>query len=205
MQVVKALIGGLIGGGIGAYLGKLGSASEELSSSVGWLFLLAGVLAGLGVRLVCGADRSFLTGVIAAVTAVLAIMGASYATSVSERNKVAETMNSAKMPVIDIGEPEALAEDPAAEAVESAEDTTETAEQEPESVEGAEATEAAAEPTQSSQDRPGDPVPRGSEYVQDAATAKVPTGGWSMMEFVVNGISALIAFAIGSGSAAKQD
>lgn len=81
MAIIKALVGGLIGGGIGAYASSM--VHEAMRTSSPWGLLLAGLFAGLGVRLVCGKDRSFLTGVISSVAAILAIVGTSYINSMA--------------------------------------------------------------------------------------------------------------------------
>ena len=83
MSVVKALAGGLIGGAVGAFGAQLVSPTSQ------WPVVLAGVLAGIGVRVACRAERSFITGVTAAVAALLAISGVSYFSSL-QASKTAE-------------------------------------------------------------------------------------------------------------------
>ena len=83
MSVVKALAGGLIGGAVGAY------GAELISPTSQWPVLLAGVLAGIGARVACRSERSFVTGIAAAVAALLAISGVSYVSSL-QASKAAE-------------------------------------------------------------------------------------------------------------------
>ncbi len=79
MIFLKAFLGGIFGGAIGAQLAE--SIQPTFQSSVNWAVLLAGLLAGIGTRLACRADRSFMTGLTAAVATILAISGISFVTS----------------------------------------------------------------------------------------------------------------------------
>jgi hypothetical protein len=81
MNIVKALVGGLVGGGLGAVASNY--AQPLFKEPNPWTLILAGLFAGLGVRVLCGRNRDFLTGVLATVAAILAIGGASYWVSLS--------------------------------------------------------------------------------------------------------------------------
>ena len=59
MPVVKALVGGVIGGCLGAYIVNL--IGPVRGAAGPWLILLAGLGAGLGTRLISGANRNFIT------------------------------------------------------------------------------------------------------------------------------------------------
>ncbi len=79
MSLLKALVGGIIGGTIGAYLADL--IHPTLQSPGHWTVLIAGLLAGLGTRMACHGNRDFVTGVMASVATIVAISGVSYVTS----------------------------------------------------------------------------------------------------------------------------
>ena len=101
MQVVKALVGGVIGGGIGAFLSGQIQSMTDLSSP--WLLLIIGLGTGLGARLACGANRSFATGVTGAVAAIVMIFGSSYMDAMAEAKGSAEA-NAEPVSVIDVNE-----------------------------------------------------------------------------------------------------
>jgi hypothetical protein len=92
MNIVKALVGGLVGGGLGAVASNY--AQPLFKEPNPWTLILAGLFAGLGVRVLCGRNRDFLTGVLATVAAILAIGGASYWVSLSTIRAM-ETANAA--------------------------------------------------------------------------------------------------------------
>lgn len=82
MRLVKALVGGVIGGLIGAALivGVEGFMLKEAP----WLALFVGVLTGLGVRMMGKTDRPgpcYLCGAIAAALTLIAFVGATMATT----------------------------------------------------------------------------------------------------------------------------
>jgi hypothetical protein len=82
MRLVKALVGGVIGGLLGAALiiGVEGFMLKEAS----WLALFVGVLTGLGVRIMGKTDRPgpcYLCGAIAAALTLIAFVGATMATT----------------------------------------------------------------------------------------------------------------------------
>ncbi len=215
MQVFKAIIGAFIGGGIGAFLSTL---SPGLLGETNWLILLAGLGAGLGARVVCGADRTFVTGLIAAVAAVLAMAGASLYTSMSEINELADVREPLPAPVIEMADPEQEVV-VAAEVTETADvaetaDATETAdaadiavtESESEPSEDAAATEnlsdaddnaaanAAYEAANEAQ----------SEFVGDLEQGETKVVNDTVMEYLLNAMSALLAFALGTGRGAAS-
>jgi hypothetical protein len=236
MEIVKSMLGGLIGGAIGAVVANMIQSISGFSSP--WFLLITGLGTGLGVRAAAGMNRSFVTGVIGAVTTVVVLLGSSVATSMAEvRAKAKEVaitkIESTDEPVLDEGsetaEPaadEAATDEPAAD--DSAADEP-AADSEPEAGEDAETSETdsgdAAEFDNATEaeegDDWGDPADeeaaRAATAAASAATAppaatadaeasnpavdqlKKQTG-WSVMDFLFNGVSALLAFAIASGS-----
>ncbi len=168
MPVFKALLGGLIGGGLGAYAAVL--IQPLLGTATPWTVLLAGLCAGLGVRLACGNQRNFLTGVVAAVVSILALVGVTYYTSMAALKNAAETTTPAIISrtveeVVDEEEPE-----------EEVDEVVETV---------------VVEPTFS------------SDQLEVKTTSTSPQSlDWSSMEVILNGLSAFLAYLLGTGSAA---
>lgn len=80
MPLVKSLLASLLGGAIGA--GVLMLLPSTLPSGVSvWGLLLAGILAGLFARFACGAQRTVMTGTVAAAMTVVSLAGVSVAQS----------------------------------------------------------------------------------------------------------------------------
>lgn len=80
MQFLKALIGGIIGGAIGSAVYFVLKPGDQFF--IPWLSILAGLLSGIGVRLLCGSQRNVLTGIVAAVTTLVALLGWQYVADV---------------------------------------------------------------------------------------------------------------------------
>ncbi len=168
MPVIKALLGGLIGGGVGAYAAVF--IQPMLGTPTPWTVLLAGLCAGLGVRLACGSERNFLTGVVAAVVSILALVGVTYTTSMAALKNAAETTT----PVVISRNLDEMTDE---------EDTEEVVEEVVETVE--------LEPTFT------------TDQLEVASNNTAPQSlDWSSMEVILNGLSAFLAYLLGTGSAA---
>lgn len=78
MQIVKSLIGGILGSAIG--LGLYYALTTGLKKPLPWGVVIIGILAGVGVRLFCGKNRNLITGLVATATALIALLGYNFAT-----------------------------------------------------------------------------------------------------------------------------
>ncbi|WP_442484855.1 hypothetical protein [Aeoliella sp. SH292] len=160
MKLGPSLIGAVVGAlvGVAAQIGLESSLGRETV----WFALVVGLLTGLGARLMAGgaiARASFLRAGLAALVALAAIFGASYASSELTRKKSVEAYETAPLPpartevaaapVVDEGEDSettdppadddtgtepaaetsAEGEEPAASATEETVDSTETADE----------------------------------------------------------------------------
>lgn len=76
MRFLQSLFGGILGSALG--LGAYYAINQTMQRPVPWTVLIIGLLAGLGVRLICGRNRSGLTGIVAATTALTALLGFNY-------------------------------------------------------------------------------------------------------------------------------
>lgn len=192
MQVIKALIGGLVGGCLGAYVVNL---IGPVRGAMGpWLILLAGLGAGLGARLLCGANRSFVTGIVSAIAAIVGVVLVSYSTaavalrSSDEMESPLEVARSVEESIDEIVAEEEV--EPAAEDVDPSETTD--AELTIEVVEDA----TFVPPTKAPYELPDKTL---TENVLDSMNAKQGS-----MDIIANAVSALLAFVIGTGST-KRD
>lgn len=202
MAIIKALLGGIIGGGVGALLSNMIPGH--------WPVLLAGLLAGLGVRLACGNQRNFMTGVVAAVAAILMVVGTSYYSSMATIRKAESFQPVLIQPVIDDEEEEeaeevaeeeageeageeAAADDAGAETADEAEDVADDVE------------EAAAEVATVDISAAEGNAGHGSDTrvsLDGLPPAKKPDATeLSTQEAVFHGLSALLAYLLGTGSA----
>ncbi|MEM9587773.1 MAG: hypothetical protein AAGA03_10880 [Planctomycetota bacterium] len=102
MQGLKVILGGLVGGCLG---GSVGQSLQPIDGqSVPWGVLLAGLGAGVVVRLLVGANRSLFTGFAAAAMAVIGIYVASLVTSATAVAKTEQLKQ--PLPAKPIGQPE---------------------------------------------------------------------------------------------------
>ncbi|EMI52478.1 membrane protein [Rhodopirellula sallentina] len=90
MLFVKALYGSFLGGVIGAVIAE--ATTQQIGTPMPWAVLVAGVFGGVGTRLACRSDRTFSTGLIAAVVTILAISGVSYVMSSSASKTAKRSM-----------------------------------------------------------------------------------------------------------------
>ncbi|EMI42523.1 membrane protein [Rhodopirellula sp. SWK7] len=90
MLFVKALYGSFLGGVIGAVIAE--ATTQQIGTPMPWAVLVAGVFGGVGTRLACRSDRTFSTGLIAAVVTILAISGVSYVMSNSASKTAKRSM-----------------------------------------------------------------------------------------------------------------
>jgi hypothetical protein len=168
--IVGAIIGAAVGVGLHVVLatGMLGYRNEA-----SWFAIVIGVLTGIGVRMACRGcmDRSYARGALAAVVALAAIVGSSFA--IREVMKRSETTT--KGPVAAAKTPEA---DAAANA--DAEDA-------------GEADPAAEEPAAVARTAP----PRGQ--IGMGAGAKGGLANPSPWEFVFMALGGLVAYELGRG------
>ncbi|WP_404307050.1 hypothetical protein [Neorhodopirellula lusitana] len=91
MLLVKALCGSFLGGLIGAVIAE--ATTQQFGTQMPWAILLAGLLGGVGTRLACRRDRTFSTGLIAALATILAISGVSYVMSSSASKTAKRSMD----------------------------------------------------------------------------------------------------------------
>lgn len=220
MQIVKALVGGLIGGGSGALLSSQIQSMADLSSP--WFLLLIGLGTGIGARIATGSSRSFATGVTGAVTAILVIFASSYMEAMADVKGSPET-NAAPVAVVDMGDvalddPTESGEDVAdpGEDVADTGDAADTAGEAEADVEaetgedaetGDEAENADGENANSTPaDSSSGTGPATTSHAPAAATTPIsPVRSqfdWTPMEFLINAGSALLAFALSGGSGA---
>lgn len=215
MGIVKSLVGGLVGGALGAVLANLIQSAAGISSP--WFLLVTGLGTGLGVRAAAGVNRNFATGVVGAVTAVIALLGSSVATSFAEVSATPDEVVVTEIDATDDPdaalESETAAEDAGEEPDEDAtasdsessdeaadsesDDAAETAEDsEPEPIDEAAARAATAAASAATAPFAGD-----GPMTDEAALEQLERQrGWSVMDFLFNGVSALLAFALASGS-----
>lgn len=202
MTIFRALLGGFLGGGIGAYL------VEQLPDLIGvsgaWTILLAGLLAGIGARIACGSERSFGTGMAGAIAAILAISGVSYWTSL-QRSTAAEQALAQPSVLTGSGTPN----DVAALDLDPAEDEGETPtpdaapETSPESPEPGGADAIALEPDRLVDRQPAvDPWADGADGGGHSTNRSRQTLPISLALF--HSLSALLAFVLGSGAPAPD-
>lgn len=187
MAIFKALLGGIIGGGVGALLANMIPGQ--------WPVLLAGLLAGLGVRLCCGNQRNFMTGVVAAVAAILMVVGTSYSKSMATIRDAENFQPVLTMPAVDDDAEEADEEEEEEAADDAVEEAAEEAEEIADDVEEAEAEVAVAEAIEDA----SAPLVGGegmAEAMKPADAAEFTTE-----EAVYHGLSALLAYLLGTGSA----
>lgn len=78
MRIVQSLIGGLLGSAIGT--GLYYALVTNLKRPMPWAVVIIGILAGLGVRVLCGKNRNLITGLMATATALVALLGYNFAT-----------------------------------------------------------------------------------------------------------------------------
>lgn len=212
MRLVKALVGGVLGGLLGAALiiGVEGFALKDAP----WLALFVGVFTGMGVRIMGKSDKPgpcYLCGAIAAALTLVAFVGATLATTKMLQAQVAKetqlpldiTAPDATPPAAEPADDAAPAEEPAAEAEAP---TTEPA--------ATESPETPAEPTAeepATEDPPAEApvaeeevVEETVEVVEPAAPredmANKPPGrveDFSLLSFAFIGIGALIAYELG--------
>ncbi len=210
MSLLKALIGGIIGGTVGAYLAEL--IHPTLQSPGHWTVLIAGLLAGLGTRMACQANRSFVTGVMAAVATIVAISGVSYVSS-NQAAKAAERSmatipKKTKYPDEPAASPELAGEDsqaagkpaePPAEGNDQDSRTSDTSRDEhKQPPDDSNSSEQA-----SSDQRPAETGPTVDPW---ASEVPLPVGRGATAPFpksvlVFQSLSALLAFLLGTGSA----
>lgn len=168
--VVGAIIGAAVGVGLHVVLatGMLGYRNEA-----SWFAIVIGVLTGMGVRMACRGcmDRSYARGALAAVVALAAIVGSSFA--IREVMKRSETTT--KGPVAAAKTPEADAADADAEGADEADPA------------------AAAEPAAVARTAP----PRGQ--IGMGAGAKGGLADPSPWEFVFMALGGLVAYELGRG------
>ena len=219
MPVVKALVGGVIGGCLGAYIVNL--IGPVRGAAGPWLILLAGLGAGLGTRLICGANRSFMTGVAAAIAAILGVTIISYSTAAVALQSSDEM--EAPLPVAKNLE---ASSDEASDEEETIEDDTggdesgsdgeqdgdeaETSESGDESASGADTDggQPASDDEEAQQDREQLEPPTKAPYelpadtlAENAANSK-NTHSDTTMDLIANAVSALLAFLLGAGASA---
>ena len=82
MEIVKSMLGGVIGGAVGALVANMIQSISGYSGP--WFLLITGLGTGIGVRIAAGLNRSFVTGVVGAVTTVIVLLGSTVATSMAE-------------------------------------------------------------------------------------------------------------------------
>ena len=254
MQMLKALVGGIIGGGIGILIVNQIQAGEDSNP---WFLLIVGLLAGLGARILAGADRSFVTGLMGALTAIAVTLGSTYWASMSDFQAAAEKFESAASPTEGAGNNSVVTGAPAqggptmadTEAVDSdnesgggdagdSENTDDNATDnesdseeatEDESEEAAD-TDNSADPAsntdadsadeadaasksdetdavddQASDDPAPEPVSQSPESVLPPDATTKAQVGTSPIEYLVHALSSLLAFALATGSGAKDE
>ena len=205
MPIVKALIGGLVGGCLGAYVASLfGPVRGPMGP---WLILLAGIGAGLGARLLCGANRSFATGIVSAITAITGVALFSYMSaavalrSSDEMEAPLDVARSVEQSMGEIAVEDQIIVDGESETATENEATSEAKETEAEPV--ADADDSASElPLE--QERPLEPrndAPDIELMKKVAESGNVQQAQSSSMDLIANAVSALLAFVIGTGSA----
>lgn len=223
MGIVKSLVGGLVGGALGAVLANLIQSAAGISSP--WFLLVTGLGTGLGVRAAAGANRSFATGVVGAITAVIALLGSSVATSFAEVSATPDEVVVTEIEAADDPdaalESETAAEDAGEEpgddsAAEPDEDATASDSESSDEAEDSESDDAAETAEESEPEPIDEAAARAATAAASAATAPFAGDGpitdeaaleqlerqqgWSVMDFLFNGVSALLAFALASGS-----
>tara|TARA_R110002049_G_scaffold4601_4_gene31984 strand:+ start:266435 stop:267151 length:717 start_codon:yes stop_codon:yes gene_type:complete len=226
MPIVKALVGALIGGCLGAYVADM---IGPIRGAIGpWLILLAGLGAGLGARLVCGANRNFMTGVVSAVAAIFGVavisyMSAAVAMQSSEdmeaplavsRDIEASIADEASDPDGESETTESTGEESDPAAGQSSDDATaddeaDSADEDADSPD-TEASDAAADEGQvddgidpadgMAPDEPSYQMPSETLTNNVSNTTNAQRSQQPMMHLIANAVSALLAFMIGSGS-----
>ena len=197
MHIVKALVGGLIGGCIGAFLANM--IQVPRGSFGPWLVLLAGLGAGIGARLACGANRNLVTGISAAIASVLSLVIVGYAMAAVAVQANADVDD--PLPVA--AEVESTIEDAAAELEEETTDEDpESPDAETESPDTATDGDVTPAPSSSAADRPPRENPNLPDAVLQGDSGASKQARNRVMELVANALSALVAFLLGTGSAA---
>ena len=215
MANLKAVLGAVVGGLLGSFV------ASKIPSDAS--ILLAGILAGCGVRAFCGKQRNFLTGIIAAVCAILVALGFSYADS---QKKIADAMNA---PVIEMPQPSS---DDDVDDEEEEDDVEEDAMEDEADADADESADTDADDADADDADAGDAGEDTSEETTDGGTADVavsappeignrpPPGGTAMhgspdmtlvqgkkpvetstKELIYHGISAFLAYLIATGTA----
>ena len=210
MGIVKSMLGGLVGGAIGAVVASVIQSAAGVSSP--WFLLVTGLGTGIGVRAAAGANRNFATGVVGAVTTVVVLLGSSVATSLAQVSASPEAVEITEIeavadPSLDQESDSAGADDAAGEAEEGedaesagteSEDASES-EEDPDSVETLDEEAARAATAAASAASSG--ITADGPITDEAAVKELERQtGWSVMDFLFNGVSALLAFALSSGS-----
>ena len=223
MQIVKALVGGLIGGAVGVVLSNGLQSAYKLADP--WSLPLVGLGAGLGVLLLCGKDRNFATGAIAAVASIVALLGLSFANSMVVLSSAEDT----SQPVLrqrssdDIAEEETATEQETSDDMEAddAEKDQETADEASDDMEADDADdvknneEGSDKGTEDSGDAvaegkddsgkdegaPKESVPDQRRLPTDSAVAPSESQqvDWKSSEVILQAVSALLAYFVGAG------
>lgn len=221
MEIVKSMLGGLIGGAVGAYVANLIQSVSGLSSPV--FLLITGLGAGIGVRVAAGMNRSFATGVVGVVTTVIILLGSVLASEVAEVRRAAEEVKVTQVPKSTTATDPDMVEssDVATSEGDAATESAETGDEDNEEQTSADAESPATEPADA---EPEDDAPEPTdeqaarEATAKASEATVPQAapvagategladrlGWSLVDFLFNGGAALLAFVLSTGSGSSK-
>ena len=216
MQIVKALVGGLAGGSIGVYVSNVLQQATHLASP--WSLLLVGLGAGLGVRLLCGKNRNFATGAVSAIATIVALLGISYANSMAVLNSASDPLQ----PVVTDWEDleDEAEEEAAADADEPTADDQLSEAAADESEDAADADQEDTDEADTDADEADDQLAEGSDDDEGAADDEQPAApqqtltipkvdqnatprqvDWRSLEVIMHGLSALLAYFLGMGTA----
>ena len=221
MGVLKAIVGGLVGGAAGAFVANLIQAFTGESHPA--FLLITGLGAGLGIRAAAGVNRSFATGIVGVIATVAVLLGSSVAQSMAEIRPadgevIVETTDVATDAIEADGESAESLEAAEENSDEQANDGAESSEEEPAESESGDGEPAEEAPTAAEQEAAAlaEQADRDAAAAASAATAPdIPIDssqakelerrfGWSPMDFLFNAGSALLAFALSTGSGSTR-
>ena len=172
MALIKAIVGALLGGIVASFI--------QTKVDMSWSVLLVGLLAGIGARLACGANRTFLTGLIAAIAAIAAVMGSSYMKSMA-------TIGSAG----DVSQPAISQEDWEARMAEDEGEEDEATND-----------EGGSEEVEEDKEEPAPPIDMKS-FVVTPKYERMDSGAMSPWDLLLNCLSPLLAFLLAAGSSTR--